>query len=792
MTGRSCRSVAVRVAAGEPRPAARWAVDVPSTMDPASARRRELSRPVDPRLGPRERTVLLRYADGSADLVVVSARAGARVPDRYAVPAWLRGDGGGGRVALDLPAGTAGDLVAALGLVLDRYGGPTHVGRLDEEVPGDGVPVAGVATVTDRPESTVECRPFLSPPWALSYAVDGEDVVCAYPPGVDPAAVARFNRHVAAARTEPDSIPTGDERRTILRLGGVGVRLPGPARPLHHVVAEVAARQPDAVAVGLGADRLTYRELDERSDRVAGGLRREGAGPGTHVGVCLERGCDLVAVLLGVLKAGAAYVPLDPVFPAERRAFVAADAGVAVVVGGPTGVPVSRLLDGPAGRVPDESTPDSPAYVIYTSGSTGQPKGVVVPHGNVTRLLAATRDGFGLGPYDVWTQFHSAAFDFSVWEIWGCLMTGGRLVLVPYGVSRAPERFAALLAAERVTVLSQTPSAFSQLSDVDIEHPVPASVRLVVFGGEPLDPAPLRPWFDRHPESTCRLVNMYGITETTVHVTALTLSRAGALAGTRSVGRPLPGWHVYVLDAYGRLAPLGVEGELYVGGYGVARGYLNRPELTAERFVADPYAPGLMYRTGDRGRLLPTGEVEHLGRLDDQVQLRGHRVEPGEVRARLLDAPGVRAAAVVPRLDAADPLGARLDAYVVGDVDSAEVRRHAERFLPDYMVPATLTVLPALPLTANGKVDTARLRPPDEHTGADGTGAGAVQAAWEQVFGIRVAPDDDFFALGGTSLLAVRLLDRLRAAGLALTVPQLYRHRTVRQLTALLATPEPG
>jgi acyl-coenzyme A synthetase/AMP-(fatty) acid ligase len=318
---------------------------------------------------------------------------------------------------------------------------------------------------------------------------------------------------------------------------------------------------------------------------------------------------------------------------------------------------------------------------------------------------------------------------------------------------------------------------------------------LVVFGGEQLDTGPLLGWLDRHPG--CRLVNMYGITETTVHVTAQELTRRDLLDRSRSVGRPLPGWRVYVLDPYGRPLPPGVAGEIYVGGAGVARGYLNRPDLTAARFLPDPFASGTMYRSGDRGRFLPDGRLEHLGRLDSQVKLRGHRIELGEVRARLLDAPGVAAATVVLRPDPE-----ALHAYVVrhdDGTDPDEVLRHAARFLPAYMVPATVTTLPALPLTANGKVDQARLPDPraqgcpDPAGAAGSVAAGSVAesviAAWESVFGVRVLPDDDFFTLGGNSLLAVRLAAALRGRGLPpVPLAQIYLRRTVGGLTELLST----
>ncbi|HEV2888365.1 MAG TPA: amino acid adenylation domain-containing protein, partial [Jatrophihabitans sp.] len=598
--------------------------------------------------------------------------------------------------------------------------------------------------------------------------------------------------------------------------GGLGRPLPRPAagRRIADAVRAQAANRPDAIALCFQRQRLTYRELDERANRAAHALQAAGVQAGDRVGVCLKRSPDLVVMLLAVLKAGAAYVPMDAGYPADRLAYTATDAGLAVVITDPARfpqLPGVRLLSPEDLRsaawpltVPvrhgGADGADQAAYVIYTSGSTGRPKGVVVSHRNVLSLLAATTDDFALSSRDVWTLFHSSAFDFSVWEIWGCLSTGGRLVVVSHWTSRDPRQFADLLHAERVSVLNQTPSAFSQLAEVDRQRRLPDSLRLVIFGGEPLDTRPLLSWFDRHPESRCRLVNMFGITETTVHVTAQTLGRREALTGSRSVGRPLPGWHLSVLDPQGRPVPPGVAGEIYVGGAGVAMGYLDRPELTAQRFDADPHASGPRYRSGDRGRLLPDGRLEHLGRLDNQVKLRGFRIELDEIRARLLDAPGVAAAAVLLREDGGDAATARLDGYLVlsagGTVEQA--REHAVRFLPEHMVPSTLTALPALPLTPNGKLDQARLPEPitaaapepaetdgDDHDGNDVEAR--LHAVWQQVFGFKVGYDDDFFALGGNSLLGVQLFAAMRSAGLP-TPPlrQLYLNRTVRGLAAVL------
>lgn len=581
-------------------------------------------------------------------------------------------------------------------------------------------------------------------------------------------------------------------------------------------------RTPDHLALTGIASQLTYRELDARAEALAERLRARGVGPEVRVGLFADRSPELIVAILAILKAGGAYVPIDPTYPPERISFLLADAGAGVLVthnGLESRLPPNNArvvrVDEPAGGEPlavpprTPARPESLAYVIYTSGSTGKPKGVEITHHNVVRLFQGAAEWFEFRADDVWTMFHSPAFDFSVWEIWGALLHGGRLVIVPYGVSRSPADFLQLLARERVTVLNQTPSAFRQLQFAEAENP-PAgglALRYVVFGGEALDIRGLRPWFQRHGDERPKLVNMYGITETTVHVTVRPLTKADTEGGS-VIGVPLPDLQLYVLDAERRPVAAGETGELYVGGAGLARGYLNRPELTAERFIPSPFAPGeRLYRTGDLARPLENGELEYLGRGDQQVKIRGFRIELGEIESVLADFPGVRGAVVQARADGAGEK--RLVAYLMADPQrrpsAAQLREHCGLRLPDYMVPAAFVSLERLPLTAHGKVDRAALpEPPAERpdlaspyiaprTEAERT----IAAAWCGVLNLeRVGLDDNFYELGGDSLSLITLVGRLRTAGYPnVAITDFFQYPTVgalaRQLGKPVAEPAP-
>ncbi|MFC7519065.1 amino acid adenylation domain-containing protein, partial [Herbaspirillum sp. GCM10030257] len=588
---------------------------------------------------------------------------------------------------------------------------------------------------------------------------------------------------------------------------------------LHELFEAQAAAQPQAIVLTHEEQQLSYGELNSRANRLARHLRTLGVGPDARVAICMERSLDMVVAILAVMKAGGGYVPLDPAYPPERLTFMLEDsAPVALLTHGALDPALRTTLEScPAIVVEldahsawaDEDasdlaieatgvTPASLAYVIYTSGSTGTPKGVMVEHRNVARLLNATDGRFGFDRQDVWTLFHSFAFDFSVWELWGALAYGGRLVVVPQETVRAPDAFFALLCREGVTVLNQTPSAFRQLITSQERSVEQHKLRQVIFGGEALEVAMLRPWYARQGNRDTQLVNMYGITETTVHVTYRALTAADAeTAGPSPIGQRIADLRIYLLDGYGQPVPQGAAGELYVGGAGVARGYLNRDGLTAERFLADPFSDeprARMYKTGDLGRHLKDGSIQFLGRNDDQVKLRGFRIELGEIEARLLEQEGIREAVVIARED--QPGDKRLVAYYTedepGTVEVDGMRTHLSATLPEYMVPAAYVALDALPLTPNGKLDRQALPAPDGDAYASevyeapqGEAETTLAAIWAEVLGVeRVGRNDNFFRLGGHSLLAITLIERMRRAGLHADVRSLFTHPVLAELAS--------
>ncbi|MFJ9343606.1 amino acid adenylation domain-containing protein [Streptomyces sp. NPDC101733] len=631
--------------------------------------------------------------------------------------------------------------------------------------------------------------------------------------------LARVLEQLAADPTvrigDVDALGEAERDRLLTEVNHAGGEIPDAT--LVELFERQAARHADAVAVTYEGASLTYGEVNARANRLARHLVTQGVGPESLVGVCLERSAELVVALLAVLKAGGAYLPIDPDSPADRIAYMVQDAQPVLLVTTSSNAAARELAqDLPlvhldrAGDLADVAdtdltdaerrtalSPAHPAYVIYTSGSTGRPKGVLIPHSNVVGLFTATED-FAFGADDVWTLFHSYAFDFSVWELWGPLLHGGRLVVVPYDVSRSPSDFLQLLARERVTVLNQTPSAFYQLVQADADEPgQELALRYVVFGGEALDLNRLADWYTRHASDAPVLVNMYGITETTVHVTRIDLDEHSAGRFRASViGPAVPGLRAYVLDSHLMPAPTGVTGELYVAGYGLARGYHGRPDLTAGRFVACPYgAPGeRMYRSGDLVRWAKNGQLEYVGRADSQVKIRGFRIELGEIEQSLTGHPDVAQAVVLVRENQADDK--RIVAYVVPEPDTtpsvAELSEYLRGRLPDYMVPSAVLLLSDIPLTSNGKLDKRALPSEDTTTVVSREPGNAYEeglcALYAELLRLdKVGVDDGFFALGGHSLLATRLSVRIRKEfDIDIPIRTIIKYPTVAELAALM------
>jgi len=650
--------------------------------------------------------------------------------------------------------------------------------------------------------------------------------------------IGHYESLLAAALADPERpvshlpLVSADETRALLRLAGAPTPYPRDAS-VHGLFARQAAATPGVVAIRDGSGEMTYAQLDAASSRLARRLRALGAGPEARVAVAMERSAAMVASFLAAMRAGAAYVPLDPSHPAERLEYVLEQSGAAVLVVRGELPPSLAGWEGPVARWDElqggeedaavgDDVPvaaESLACVLYTSGSTGRPKGVAIVHRAIVRVVKDA-DYLQLGPADVVAQVTASSFDVSLWEIWGALLNGARLVVVGREEILSPHAFAARLREEGVSALFLTPTGLRQvLAEVPDAF---AGVANLLLGGEALE----APVLHRLLESGApgRLLNAYGPTESTTYASWFLVERVEPGASTVPIGRPVSNTRAYVLDAALRPLPLGVPGELYLGGDGLARGYLGRPALTAERFLPDPWSgvPGArLYRTGDRvrwketasaevrecggaldsreGQRTPapphsrTAVLEYFGRLDQQVKVRGHRVEPGEIEAVLRAHPAVRDAAVVPRDDGGERW---LAAYVVsGDGDAADataLREWCAGRLPAWMVPGAFTRLDALPLTSSGKLDRRALPDPGGPAPAAAWEAPAtatereIAAVWREVLGVeRVGATDDLFDLGGHSLKATRILTRIGARfGVTVPVRLIFEHPTVRALAA--------
>ena len=576
---------------------------------------------------------------------------------------------------------------------------------------------------------------------------------------------------------------------------------------VHSMFEAQAERTPEACAVICGEERLTYAELNSRANQLARYLCRFGIGPEAQVSVCFERSLEMIVGMLGILKAGAAYLPLDPAYPKERLTFMIEDAKATIVVTRERFLDVLAqtgarcvCLDKDQGELERESTlnlgervlPDNVAYSIYTSGSTGNPKGVMISHKSVINLVSGLYPLLGFDESDVWTVFHSYAFDFSVWELWAPLLNGARVVLVPASIAQSPAEFHNLLASEQVTVLHQTPSAFRpllKLMNAEEHHGLRLSLKQIILGGDALP----RDLIGNLPEGNFKFWNLYGPTEATVWSAFHGVSRT---EGPISIGSPLPNTQLYILDEHSNPLPVMIPGELFIGGSGLARGYLNRPDLTAERFI--PYAhseiPGQrLYRTGDRARFLPDGKLECLGRIDQQLKIRGYRVEPGDIEAAIERHHSVKSAVVVARenRDQENCLVAYVVPQNTNSVSVSQLRKFIQDKLPEYMIPSSFVMLNSLPVTRNGKLDRHNLPAPErERPDLDSAFAGPRTAIeellsrlWAEVLGLaRVGIDDSFFELGGDSIAGVRLIAKATQAGLRFTPRQLFQSPTIAEL----------
>lgn len=592
------------------------------------------------------------------------------------------------------------------------------------------------------------------------------------------------------------SFLTDNERQKILFEWNKPYKKEYPKnKTIHQLFEKQVKKTPNNTAVVFENEALSYQRLNEQANQLAHYLREMGVKPDTFVAIACERSLEMIIGILGIFKAGGAYLPLDPSYPKDRLSYMIQDAKATLLL------TQTHLLDKlpqiqaevilldfrkfasyPIFNPESITQPHHLAYVIYTSGSTGKPKGVLIEHKNVVRLMSATDEWYCFNQKDIWTLFHSYAFDFSVWEIWGALLYGGKLVIVSYLTARSPEIFYNLLVEEKVTVLNQTPLSFKKLieyeeSRIDLKK---LSLRLVIFGGDVLNLQDLLSWFDRHRENKPQLINMYGVTETTVHVTYAPIDKKLIVENKGSIiGRPIPDLQIYILDAALNPVPIGIVGKVYIGGNGLARGYLNNPALTIEKFIENPFRTeeekslgqnARLYNTGDLCRWLKDGNIEYIGRADEQVKIRGFRIELGEVESVLLQYPDIQEAVVIARED--DRGDKKLAAYIVlnnVNINMEELKSFLKKQLPSYMLPSALVVIDSLPLTHNGKLDRKKLPHSnyqyivEKYTVPTTETEKNIATAWQKTLSCElVSIHDNFFEVGGHSLSVIQVVNFLK------------------------------
>lgn len=577
---------------------------------------------------------------------------------------------------------------------------------------------------------------------------------------------------------------------------------------------EQVNKTPENVAVVHGDKKITYDELDKKSNQLANYLLNKGVQRESLIGLSMERGIEMIVAILGIIKCGGAYVPIPPDYPMDRIAYILEDSKTKLII---TTSDSGKLFSGFENVSPiyldeiDEAlshqstclpqvafSANNLLYVIYTSGSTGKPKGVLIEHRNVTRLFFNDAPLFDFNETDVWCMFHSFNFDLSVWEMYGALLYGGKLIIVPKECTRDAELFYGLAKRGGLTVLTQTPSSFNALQETILKKEPINTMRYVIFGGEALYPSSLRKWHEIYP--WCKLINMYGITETTVHSTYKEITEKEILSNVSDVGVPIPTLDCLILDDNFNPVPIGETGELFVVGEGVARGYLNRPELTKERFLESPFnKKEKMYRSGDLARYLPDGSIEYIGRKDFQVKIRGFRVELGEIESRLLEIEEIKQVAVLAK-DGGEK-GKYLVAYIVKDENGVDIDRNKlqetlKKTLPDYMIPKFYVEMKKFPLTNNGKIDRKALPEPDERALQRGLYVAPktdiekkLTLVWQELLGIeRVGVTDNFFELGGTSLLAQKTVNRIQERyQYQIPITKLYQFPTIESLQNFLS-----